>query len=597
MRLLKSISILILTTFLFVKFTSSVSAAAYFVAPTGTPEGTGTVEQPWDLATAFSKSNVIQPGDIVWLRGGTYGTGGSTVFMTKLKGTKEHPIIIRQYPGERAIVDGGIIARAPSAHNWFWGFEVTNSSLERKVTPTNRPNGFDLIGGQGHSVINAVIYNAGHPGVGFWSPLGDGATLYGNVLWGNGMYDISTPPGTPDKPWIRGNPFYMQNKEGTRYVEENITFRNFTGGMKAYTEGGYADGFRMVGNIIFNAPDWNFLGTGKTNPQKRMVFNENMLYRPITSTIRSLRFGYNSDQGDIVVENNYIAHGKQDEGALFIRKYKDGVIVRNNTFISGNILAQFRSPFPENPIWDNNTYYTNVAPRFQLVDSKLTVEQWREAGYDQNSEIIDHLPTENKVFVRPNKFQGGRANIAVYNWEKKTEQAIDFSTVLNQGDQYEIRDAQNYFTVIKSGTYDGAPITLPLNLTEVAPITGTITHFVNEHTSSEFNAFVVSVPKRELENPSGQFTFEDPRPQVAPTEPEDNQEENQAAPVFPVEQCAEEDINQDKIIDLSDYTILVKDFAKPAPEAENTLSDINKDGTVNDGDLTLLTAKFLKSCE
>jgi hypothetical protein len=52
--------------------------------------------------------------------------------------------------------------------------------------------------------------------------------------------------------WTRGSPIYAQNKDGTRYITDVIAFRNFTTGMKAYTEGGYANGFDFEGNVTFD---------------------------------------------------------------------------------------------------------------------------------------------------------------------------------------------------------------------------------------------------------------------------------------------------------------------------------------------------------
>src|SRR5213078_3276221 len=60
--------------------------------------------RPWNLATALSGGNgKVQPGDTVWLRGGTY----AGQFRSTLTGTAAAPIVVRQYPGERAIIDGG----------------------------------------------------------------------------------------------------------------------------------------------------------------------------------------------------------------------------------------------------------------------------------------------------------------------------------------------------------------------------------------------------------------------------------------------------------------------------------------------------------
>src|SRR5206468_12234949 len=71
-------------------------ANQHYVAPTGSASGDGTLGNPWDLQTALNQPASVQPGDCIWLRGGTYSASG---FFNKLTGTASAPIIVRQYPG------------------------------------------------------------------------------------------------------------------------------------------------------------------------------------------------------------------------------------------------------------------------------------------------------------------------------------------------------------------------------------------------------------------------------------------------------------------------------------------------------------------
>jgi hypothetical protein len=100
-------------------------------------------------------------------------------------------------------------------------------------------------------------------------------------------------------------------------------------------------------------------------------------------------------------------------------------------------------------------------------------------------------PAGVKVFVRPNKYEAGRANICIFNWDNADSARVDISSVQSIGDRYEVRDAQNFYgEPAVSGTYAGGSITIPLNLTVVAPVIGApATPFV--HTPREFNAFVL----------------------------------------------------------------------------------------------------------
>ena len=60
------------------------------------------MRQPWDLRTALTGAGGrVQPGDTVWVRGGTYR--GS--FESRLRGAMDAPVVVRNYHGERAIID------------------------------------------------------------------------------------------------------------------------------------------------------------------------------------------------------------------------------------------------------------------------------------------------------------------------------------------------------------------------------------------------------------------------------------------------------------------------------------------------------------
>ena len=80
---------------------TAAGAAEYYVAPNGSSTNDGSVSRPLDLATALSASSPARPGDTIWLRDGRYlGT-----FVSDLEGSTTAPIVVRQYPGERAVID------------------------------------------------------------------------------------------------------------------------------------------------------------------------------------------------------------------------------------------------------------------------------------------------------------------------------------------------------------------------------------------------------------------------------------------------------------------------------------------------------------
>src|SRR5207253_1789267 len=113
--------------------------AGYYVSPTGSATNAGSMAAPWNLATALAgASGRILPGDTVWLRGGTY----PGAFRSSASGAPGAPVVFRQYPGERAIIDGAGTPSGTSVffvggqYSVFWGFEITNSDPVRTTTST-----------------------------------------------------------------------------------------------------------------------------------------------------------------------------------------------------------------------------------------------------------------------------------------------------------------------------------------------------------------------------------------------------------------------------------------------------------------------------
>ena len=81
---------------------TAAKAAEFYVATNASSSGTGTIGNPWTLQTALNQPSAVHPGDTIWLRGGTYAGH----FTSHLTGTSSNPIKVRQYPGERARIDG-----------------------------------------------------------------------------------------------------------------------------------------------------------------------------------------------------------------------------------------------------------------------------------------------------------------------------------------------------------------------------------------------------------------------------------------------------------------------------------------------------------
>ncbi len=122
-----------------------LQAADYFAAPDGRAGAAGSNQEPWSLEYALSSAEV-QPGDTIWLRGGVYSNSG--VFESSLRGTASEPVTLRQFPGERAALMGGL--RLAGAYTLYWGFEVFETA--RTAAPEQA--------GAGNRLIHLVMHTS-----------------------------------------------------------------------------------------------------------------------------------------------------------------------------------------------------------------------------------------------------------------------------------------------------------------------------------------------------------------------------------------------------------------------------------------------------
>jgi len=75
----------------------------YHVSSNGSDTNDGTFDHPWK--TVEYALGQLSPGDVLYLRGGTYY---EREISTSLNGIATAPITIQSYPGERALIDGGV---------------------------------------------------------------------------------------------------------------------------------------------------------------------------------------------------------------------------------------------------------------------------------------------------------------------------------------------------------------------------------------------------------------------------------------------------------------------------------------------------------
>jgi hypothetical protein len=83
----------------------SGTGVSYYLSPTGSDGGAGTLQSPW--RTIAHASQRLHPGDSLLVRGGTYTGQGGYNWAASASGTAGAPIRLAAYPGEAPVFDGG----------------------------------------------------------------------------------------------------------------------------------------------------------------------------------------------------------------------------------------------------------------------------------------------------------------------------------------------------------------------------------------------------------------------------------------------------------------------------------------------------------
>jgi len=426
----------------------------------------------------------VRPGDTIWLRGGTYrGT-----FASSLTGTAGAPVKVRQYPGERATLDGGpanvaSVLSVAGAYTWYWGFEVMSSSSSSRVlsqsgsTPIglNRPNeGIGLDQSSPHpglKFINLIVHDLGQ-GFGLWQQAID-AEVYGCLIYYNGWT-------APDRG--HGHGVYVQNLTGTKRIADNIIFSNFSHGIQAYgSDVAYLNNISIDGNTIFaNGMPSDYqrnvlVGGGSVAQSPR--FTDNALYYPGTAG-QNLNVGYEPygvGAASPLITGNYVVNG-------------------DNAF----------SPLNTNVTMTGNTFDSSVS---QTIRTQYPLNNYSTSP-----------PATPQVFVRANQYEAGRGDVTVFNWGNAATLSVSLSGVLSIGSSYEIRNAQNFFAApVRSGVYGGGSVSLPMTgLSPAAPYG----YSAPPATGPQFNAFVVmTVSGAPPPTPTATPTPPPPTPTPSPTAP------------------------------------------------------------------------------
>jgi len=341
--------------------------------------------------------------------------------------------VVRQYPGERAIIDGGGSTSdtfvADGSYSVFWGFEMTNSDPARCCSTSSFFRADMMVSHATHvKFINMIVHDGG-PGYYTWSPYGD-VEIYGAIIYNIG-YDGSDRG--------HGHGMYLKNDVGPLVVRDNILFNSYGYGIHAYTNtgDGLLNGIHLEGNVSFNSGTLSAQGTSGNignlgqPPANNMAMIDNMTY-------------FSPGIG----------------GSNWLLGSGDGLTATGNYVVGGTGMSQ---------------------------------GTWTNAIITGNTVITSGTkPTQPLVLVRPNAYEPGRAAVIIYNWSRQASVSVDLSSVLGVGRRYEVRNVQDLFGApLVSGTFGGGTISFPMaGITPPTPVG--LTSSPAPVTGPDFNVFLVT---------------------------------------------------------------------------------------------------------
>jgi hypothetical protein len=433
----------------------------WYVAPGGSASAAGTAAAPWSLAHALAGAGGrIQPGDTVWVRGGTYQLGTVTA---NVAGTASAPVIIRGYPGERASLKASL--NVLGAHVWYWGLEVEDPSAASQAAQCFN------VKAPGVRIINNVIHDCSGDGIGVWVDAPN-SEVTGNLLYNNGRYGNAA-----DR---YGHGIYFQNNTGTKLIRQNVVLNTFSHAFHGYSGNEGLNGLTLEDNVALNASQFVDYGGREYliggPPVNNLTFRRNHAYRVGWRAQTHIGYygGETSPPGSSVT-GNYI------HGELAVYHFA-GLTLTGNTVIGTEASLMGIKEKGAGPwTWNTNTYFrgpgaggdafvTQRAGTYPWDVSEYTPHDfasWKAAtGFDAASTYTAGAPSGQKITVLKNPYEPGRAFIVVWNWSGAGSASADLSTVVAPGQAYEVRNAQRVWDgPLASGT-GGETVSLPL-----APVT------------------------------------------------------------------------------------------------------------------------------
>lgn len=462
------------------------TTAAWFASPTGSSANSGTQASPWDLTTALNGGSAAQvsPGDTIWLRAGTYGTGAETI-NASVSGSGAAPVVVKPFPGEHVILDLAQL-NITGSNVWYINDSLTGPGNFEITRSTTTPDGTDLVrmqdAGDGLKLQHLAVHDAGGVGISPQSETAD-HEVYGCYIANNGRSPSLAP--------VYGEGIYPHGTTTagtTRKIRANIIIDNVGYGLHAFADTGNGQNWEITDNICFG----NALGNGDDfhiggfTVVSGLICERNValsLDQSIVGEVGYLQPGFVTPPGtSATVTNNYFM------GTLNLMGWDGAALTFQNNEIVDTTDQAIRLLFHgavnvSGFAWNNNTYVTTASAGFGTFSRTITTDTtaseatfstlaaWQAAlGIDSGSTLTVAANDGTKTFLTPSLYVTGRGHLAIHNPTSAATVAVDLSSVVTSGHPYAIYDAYDLWgTPILTGTYTSGTVAVPMTGTGKTP--------------------------------------------------------------------------------------------------------------------------------
>ncbi len=111
-----------------------------------------------------------------------------------------------------------------------------------------------------------------------------------------------------------------------------------------------------------------------------------------------------------------------------------------------------------------NRYKKAVVKGNLIANGKLNFRECGSVEQTGNRILKDAEAGFARAILLPNKYDPGRAHLAVYNTAKKEAVQVDVTGFLKRGDRYRLLDPEDFFgPPVLSGTCRGNQISVPMD--------------------------------------------------------------------------------------------------------------------------------------